>query len=61
MKEKILGFFSDVNKEMRKVTWPKRDELKDSTVVVLVISGLIAAFVFAADFLIGKLIHAILG
>jgi preprotein translocase subunit SecE len=61
MKEKIIAFFSDVNKEMRKVTWPKRDELKSSTLIVLTISGLIAAFVFVADFVIGKLIHAILG
>ncbi|HZV13355.1 MAG TPA: preprotein translocase subunit SecE [Candidatus Kapabacteria bacterium] len=61
MKEKIITFFSDVNKEMRKVTWPKRDELKSSTAIVLAISGIVAAFVFAADFVIGKLIQAILG
>ncbi len=59
MKEKIKAFFADVNKEMKKVTWPKRDELVDSTKVVLTVSGLITVFVFAADFVIGKLINTI--
>ena len=27
MKEKIIGFFEDVVKEMKKVTWPTKDEL----------------------------------
>ena len=37
MKEKIIGFFTDVVKEMNKVTWPKKDELRDSTIIVLVV------------------------
>ena len=61
MKEKILGFFADVSKEMKKVTWPKREELKDSTFVVLAFSGIVIVFVFVADFVIGKIINAILG
>ncbi len=31
MKEKIIGFFEDVVKEMKKVTWPTKAELKEST------------------------------
>jgi preprotein translocase subunit SecE len=31
MKEKIVNFFNDVVKEMKKVTWPTKDELKEST------------------------------
>jgi len=46
---------------MLKVTWPKRDELKDSTLVVLAVSGCITAFVWVADFIISKVIHVILG
>ena len=61
MKEKILAFFQDVSKEMKKVTWPKREELRDSTIVVITVSGLIMAFVFVADFVIGKVMNAILG
>jgi preprotein translocase subunit SecE len=49
MKEKIIGFFTDVVKEMNKVTWPKKDELRDSTVVVLVVCVLVALFVWGVD------------
>ena len=49
MKDKILGFFIDVVKEMKKVTWPKKDDLRDSTMIVLVVCLIIAFFVWAVD------------
>jgi preprotein translocase SecE subunit len=39
---------------MKKVTWPKKDELKDSTVVVLITSLLLAGFVFVIDKIISE-------
>jgi preprotein translocase subunit SecE len=52
MKEKIITFFSDVYKEMSKVTWPKKEELRDSTIIVLVVCLIIAAFVYAVDLVV---------
>ena len=49
MKTKIVNFFLDIVKEMRKVTWPKKEELKDSTMVVIVTSLIFAVFVFIID------------
>ena len=49
MKTKIIDFFTDIVKEMKKVTWPKKEELKDSTMVVLVTSLIFAVFVLAID------------
>ncbi len=49
MKTKIVNFFLDIVKEMRKVTWPKREELKDSTMVVIITSLIFAVFVFIID------------
>ncbi len=49
MKEKIIAFFTDVVKEMNKVTWPKKDELRDSTVVVVVVCLILSGFVFVID------------
>jgi preprotein translocase subunit SecE len=49
MKEKIIGFFTDVVKEMNKVTWPRKDELRDSTVIVLVVCLILAGFVYVVD------------
>ncbi len=49
MKTKIVNFFLDIVKEMRKVTWPKKEELKDSTMVVIITSLIFAVFVFIID------------
>jgi preprotein translocase subunit SecE len=49
MKEKIIGFFEDVVKEMKKVTWPTKAELKESTVVVIVVCLILAAFTYIID------------
>jgi preprotein translocase subunit SecE len=59
MKEKILGFFTDVYKEMSKVTWPRRDELQDSTVLVLVVCLIIAAFVYLVDTIVSQALKGI--
>ncbi|MER3524643.1 MAG: preprotein translocase subunit SecE [Ignavibacteria bacterium] len=49
MKEKIIAFFEDVIKEMKKVTWPKKEDLRDSTIVVLVVCLIVAGFVYVVD------------
>jgi preprotein translocase subunit SecE len=54
LKTKIINFFTDIVKEMKKVTWPKKDELKDSTVVVLITSLILAGFVFVIDKIISE-------
>ena len=43
---RIKNFFSDVSVEMKKVSWPKWDELKGSTWVVVSFSIIISAFLF---------------
>ncbi len=54
MKDKIIGFFTDIVKEMKKVTWPKREELKESTMVVIATSLIFAIFVYAVDKVINE-------
>ena len=49
MKDKIINFFLDIYKEMKKVTWPKKTELKDSTIIVVVTMIIFAAFVYVID------------
>ena len=60
MKEKIINFATDVVKEMSKVTWPKKEELRDSTVIVLVVCGVIAVFVYVVDTIVSQLMRALL-
>jgi preprotein translocase subunit SecE len=61
MKEKITEFINGVTKEMKKVTWPTKDELRDSTTVVLVSSIVIAAFIFVVDSLLTQIMKLLLG
>jgi preprotein translocase SecE subunit len=49
LKQKSFSFFTDVAREMRKVSWPKREELQDASVITLVLCVILAAFTFAAD------------
>jgi preprotein translocase subunit SecE len=60
MKEKIINFFSDVVKEMDKVTWPSREELMESTKIVIIVTLLIAIFAWVVDFAVSEVLKAIL-
>jgi preprotein translocase subunit SecE len=60
MKDKIIAFFTDVVKEMKKVTWPKKDDLRDSTIIVLVVCLIIAGFVYLVDTAISAILQQIL-
>jgi len=49
---KAKEFLSEVRAEMRKVTFPTRDEVVGTTIVVLITSFVFATFLFIADRLI---------
>ncbi|MEJ2633802.1 MAG: preprotein translocase subunit SecE [Calditrichia bacterium] len=57
MINKAKGFIEDVRVEMKKVVWPERDELINSTVVVLVVSALFTLFIFFTDTIVSKIIN----
>jgi preprotein translocase subunit SecE len=61
MKEKITEFINGVTKEMKKVTWPTKDELKESTTVVLVSTIVISLFIFLVDSVLVQIIKLLLG
>ncbi|MBS4193377.1 preprotein translocase subunit SecE [Bacillus sp. FJAT-49705] len=58
--QRILNFFRDVAREMRKVSWPKRKELTSYTITVLATVAFFAVFFAVVDFGISKLIRVIL-
>ncbi|MCM3728550.1 preprotein translocase subunit SecE [Neobacillus cucumis] len=58
--QRITKFFSDIFREMRKVSWPKRGELIRSTATVLTTVVFFAAFFAVLDLGISKLIRIIL-
>jgi len=57
---KIRNFIDGVIFEMKKVSWPTWQELKGSTVVVLVLSLMLAIFLFLADMILTKIVNFIL-
>lgn len=61
MKEKITEFINGVTKEMKKVTWPTKDELKDSTTIVLASTVIISLFIFMVDAVFTKFLELLLG
>jgi len=58
--ESVVKYYSDVVTEMKKVTWPSQEELKDATIVVLSVSGVLAVFTFAVDWIIDTVIRQFL-
>ncbi|MBK9098035.1 MAG: preprotein translocase subunit SecE [bacterium] len=59
MKEKIKLFFEDVVKEMKKVTWPTKAELMESTKIVIVVCLILAGFAYVIDMLISQVMQGI--
>jgi preprotein translocase subunit SecE len=53
-------FVREVLAEFRKVTWPSRQELTNSTVVVIVVTVVVALFLGSVDIVLAKIVEAIL-
>ena len=59
MKDKIVNFSNDVVKEMKKVTWPTKDELKESTQIVIVVCLVFAVVTYIVDMAISLVFKGI--
>jgi len=57
--KKSFTFFSDVAREMRKVSWPTRAALQDATVITLALCVMLAAFTFVVDKIFENVIRGI--
>jgi preprotein translocase subunit SecE len=60
MKQKIIDFLNGVTKEMKKVTWPTMDELKESTAVVLVSTMIVGIFIALVDIVFTRVMETLL-
>ncbi|GJM17185.1 MAG: protein translocase subunit SecE [Thermodesulfobacteriota bacterium] len=54
-------FAKDIESEAKRITWPSRPEAIKSTLAVIVISGIFAAFLAGVDSLFAWLIRLLLG
>ena len=60
MANKFTRFFKDVKLEMAKVSWPTKNELMGSTVIVLVSLAILSAFIGACDLVLSKIVNIIM-
>jgi preprotein translocase subunit SecE len=56
---KIKEFTNDVVKEMKKVSWPSKEQLKESTIVVIITTIIITLIVLAIDKVMDLIIKGI--
>ena len=61
MKERIVTFFNETKTELKKVTWPSRDELKQSTRVVIIATFLVTIFIGLVDQILSRVIKLVFG
>jgi preprotein translocase subunit SecE len=46
---KIKKYSNEIVGEMKKVSWPTKQQLRESTIVVIVMTGIITLFTFVID------------
>ena len=55
----IAQYLNDVGKEMRKVSWPSRNELISNTLITLFATAVISLYIWAADQVISRALEFI--
>ena len=60
MANKVAGFFNDIKLEMSKVSWPTKDELIGSTIIVIVSLAILSLFIGICDLVLSKIVNVIM-
>ena len=58
--QRVSEFLRGVREEMERVSWPSREELIGSVVVVFVGVSLLACYIGVLDFFLSKIVHTLL-
>ncbi len=59
--ERARVWWQETRSELRKVTWPTRDQTRNLTLVVLAVCIVMATFLGIVDFVLGKIVQLIVG
>ena len=57
--KKITNFFKEVKLELNKVSWSTRQELVSSTMVVITVTFIMAAFIGVIDIILSHILRAV--
>lgn len=55
-----MSYLSEVKGELRKVTWPKKQEVIRLTLVVFIISAIVAGYVGGLDYVLTKALSLVI-
>jgi preprotein translocase subunit SecE len=61
MIERIKTYISETRTELKKVTWPSRQDLVDSTRVVIIATLLMTLFIGVVDQVLSRIIKLVFG
>ncbi len=56
----ILNYLHNAQEELRKVSWPTRKETQNATILVIIVSLVIAAFLGALDYIFNYILEYLL-
>ncbi len=60
MFNRTRNYLANVLQELKKVSWPSREELIGSTYVVIIISGILAVYIFTLDTILSNILKLLL-
>jgi preprotein translocase subunit SecE len=60
MLQKIQEFFKEVSVELKKVSWPTRQQTMNATVVVITVSFIVAFFLGIVDVVLARVVGSIM-
>ena len=60
MFNRTRNYLANVLQELKKVSWPSREELIGSTYVVIIISGILAIYIFTLDTILSNILKLLL-
>lgn len=59
-RSRFIGFFKDIFQELKKVTWPTKEQLIKNTVTVLTVCAIIGLIIWMFDWGLSALVNAVL-
>ena len=60
MLQKLKEFFQEVSVELKKVSWPTRQQTMNATVVVIAVSFIVAFFLGIVDIVLARVVGSIM-
>jgi len=58
---RIGSFMREIRGELKKVSWPTKDDLYKTTLAVIILSVFFGAYLFVTDFFFSHLIKKVIG